>query len=519
MPKKSVDPYIPAAGNVDLVDVFLSYSRRDRAIADTVKALLEELGLTVFMDTEYLDAGDTFPDVVDRQLRNAGAVLSLWSRHALTRPWVKIECRVGQDRGVLIPVSIEQLDPLKDIPVVFYDLQFVDLSIFDGDPAHPSWEKVVHSLARTLKKPELANFVLQKKIKERDAQSALREELESLRAELKELKQASALAVQEAVVEDVPEEIIDETVVESDHPVFEHEPIEQNELISSHEPSAPSNRPPVLIACFILLSLVAAMVLMRPSASDIEPEPVSIKPFSDINSDSGSVNPFLNSLPSISSFDKRVLMNPGEPKSGVGVAFAVDESGAWLTVRYNVEGCDSVKLKSANGDWKEVNSVSISEDYELALLFTDSAPGRLLLGNARDIKRDQSAAMVGFAGARPIEFTVNSPVRATLVTQGDYNTRTPIISWDYTGEVIGTAGSPILDQYGALVGVQAAVSERESRLHAIAEEPIKEWLEENEISLPLMLFIIPTVDTLNPKTAADELRRKGVIARLACEVN
>lgn len=137
-----------------MADVFLSYARVDMEIAGRVKAGLEAAGLSVFFDVEGLDGGDVFPDVLDREVKAAGAVVSLWSPHSLSRPWVKQECSIGLKRKCLIPVAIERLGDL-DVPVAFEGLQVVDFTGFHGETGTPEWQNLMRALARTLKRPEL----------------------------------------------------------------------------------------------------------------------------------------------------------------------------------------------------------------------------------------------------------------------------------------------------------------------------------------------------------------------------
>lgn len=137
-----------------MADVFLSYARADLEKAERIKEGLEAAGLTVFFDVEGLDGGDVFPDVLDREVKGAGAVVSLWSPHALTRPWVKQECSVGLKRKCLIPAAIEPLGEL-DVPVAFEGMQVVDLTGFHGNIETPEWRQLLRALARTLKRPDL----------------------------------------------------------------------------------------------------------------------------------------------------------------------------------------------------------------------------------------------------------------------------------------------------------------------------------------------------------------------------
>ncbi|MEM9938075.1 MAG: TIR domain-containing protein [Pseudomonadota bacterium] len=171
-------------------DVFLSYARSDIQRAEVVKDLLEGLGLSVFFDTEGLDSGDIFPDILDREVKSAGAVVGVWSKHALTRPWVKIECDIGKTRGVLVPIQIEQISEL-DRPAAFWNIQFSDLSDFEGDTEHAGWLRFIRSLARTLDRPDLLARESAAQAAEPETDDAnVRAELDALRAELSSLQQA-----------------------------------------------------------------------------------------------------------------------------------------------------------------------------------------------------------------------------------------------------------------------------------------------------------------------------------------
>ena len=177
-----------------MADVFLSYARSDSAAARLIRDRLQALGLSVFFDTEGLDGGDVFPDVLDREVKGAGAVVGVWSAHALTRPWVKIECDIGRARGVLVPVQIEKIADL-DKPAAFWNVQFDDLSDFDGDTDHSGWLRFVRSLARTLDRPDLLQRESQSHAGEMPSDDAkVRAELAALRAELEEMRSAKEQA-------------------------------------------------------------------------------------------------------------------------------------------------------------------------------------------------------------------------------------------------------------------------------------------------------------------------------------
>ncbi|MEO0466680.1 MAG: toll/interleukin-1 receptor domain-containing protein [Pseudomonadota bacterium] len=199
-----------------MADVFLSYARADAERALVIKEALEALGLSVFFDTDGLDSGDVFPDVLDREVKTAGAVVGIWSTHALTRPWVKIECDIGRARGVLVPIQIEPIADL-DKPAAFWNVQFDDLMGFDGNTDHAGWVRFIRSLARTLDRKELLEAESRRHPVHPNKNDALEEEVLALRAELTALRREDETAI-------VPQAQPNQTLVEKYQSNFRAEP-------------------------------------------------------------------------------------------------------------------------------------------------------------------------------------------------------------------------------------------------------------------------------------------------------
>lgn len=203
-----------------MADVFLSYARRERDKAEPIRTALAALGLEVFFDVDGLDGGDTFPDVLDREVKSAGAVISLWSQHALTRPWIKIESRIGKDRGVLIPIEISVLDSLHDVPAAFYDDQRIDLVDFNGDTSNPGWIKLVKSLARTLERPDLLEQEVRTHAHGSAEAADLRAELTALRAQMDDLAAAKAAGNSQDRAREQAFKLIENSISRADHRRF-----------------------------------------------------------------------------------------------------------------------------------------------------------------------------------------------------------------------------------------------------------------------------------------------------------
>ena len=132
-------------------DIFISYSRVDADRALQVRDLLIARGHRVFFDAEGIDAGAEFPDVIDRAVKGAKVVLGCWTPAAIQRRWVRIESRIGLDRGSLVAIGLEKMNP-EELPAEFYNVNVLDVSTFDGHADHPAWQRVLGAIDRRLKK-------------------------------------------------------------------------------------------------------------------------------------------------------------------------------------------------------------------------------------------------------------------------------------------------------------------------------------------------------------------------------
>jgi hypothetical protein len=100
-----------------MADIFISYAKADRALVETLAAMLEAEGWTVWFDRS-LKAGDDFRDEIMRELAAARAVIAVWTETSIRSDWVRSEAgRAHADRK-LIPVKRATLD-YKDLPQPF----------------------------------------------------------------------------------------------------------------------------------------------------------------------------------------------------------------------------------------------------------------------------------------------------------------------------------------------------------------------------------------------------------------
>ncbi|UUR07164.1 TIR domain-containing protein [Sphingomonas glaciei] len=124
-------------------DIFISYSRDDRAAARHFAKCLEEDGFTVWWDAA-LHSGESFDQVIERELRAAAAAIVLWSPRSVASRWVRAEATLADRQGKLIPVIIEQCER----PIIFELTHTNDLADWIGDKNDPRWKGLVDDIAR-----------------------------------------------------------------------------------------------------------------------------------------------------------------------------------------------------------------------------------------------------------------------------------------------------------------------------------------------------------------------------------
>lgn len=124
-------------------DIFISYSREDRPTARLFASCLADEGFSVWWDNA-LHSGETFDEVIEKQLREAKAVVVLWSPRSVASRWVRAEATLADRRNKLCPAIIEACDR----PIVFELTHTADLSDWSGETSEQRWQTFVEDLHR-----------------------------------------------------------------------------------------------------------------------------------------------------------------------------------------------------------------------------------------------------------------------------------------------------------------------------------------------------------------------------------
>ena len=106
-----------------MADVFVSYSRNDKARVAPLVASLEGQGWSVWWDPA-ISPGQEFDRQIADELARAAAVLVVWTEDSVESRWVRGEARDGADRGILVPVRFGNVS----LPIDFRAFHTIDLS-------------------------------------------------------------------------------------------------------------------------------------------------------------------------------------------------------------------------------------------------------------------------------------------------------------------------------------------------------------------------------------------------------
>lgn len=137
--------------NVRVPDIFLSYSRVDQPRARLFVKAFEAAGLSVWWDP-HLKSGEAYDEVTEAALRDARAVVVLWSETSVGSRWVRAEATVADRNKTLMPVMI---DP-ADRPIMFELMQTADLIDWRGNGDDKDFQSFLSDVRRRVDKTAAA---------------------------------------------------------------------------------------------------------------------------------------------------------------------------------------------------------------------------------------------------------------------------------------------------------------------------------------------------------------------------
>ncbi|MBI1401547.1 MAG: TIR domain-containing protein, partial [Hyphomonas sp.] len=125
-------------------DIFISYAREDLPKARLLAEAMIADGLSVWWDHDLL-GGDQFREEISETIAAAKIVIVIWSENSVRSPFVKDEASRANERGVLLPVAIGDVEP----PVGFGELQTIRFKRWAETTAE--WETLVRTVQARLR--------------------------------------------------------------------------------------------------------------------------------------------------------------------------------------------------------------------------------------------------------------------------------------------------------------------------------------------------------------------------------
>ena len=124
--------------------IFLSYGRDDADAAKQLASCIAGAGHEVWWD-RHLHAGSRYAAEIERALKEADAVVVMWSPGSIASDWVQDEAAEGRDSGRLVPVSFGSAKP----PLGFRQFQTIDLGSWDGTGSPDALDDLIEAIGRT----------------------------------------------------------------------------------------------------------------------------------------------------------------------------------------------------------------------------------------------------------------------------------------------------------------------------------------------------------------------------------
>jgi eukaryotic-like serine/threonine-protein kinase len=138
---------LPHTLGIDVIsstpDIFLSYSRDDRATASLFAEGFERAGFSVWWDVT-LKSGEDYDQATEQALRGAKAVVVLWSVKSAASRWVRTEATIALQSKTLVPVMIESCQR----PIMFELTQTAELGHWRGDGDDNAWLAFLNDVQR-----------------------------------------------------------------------------------------------------------------------------------------------------------------------------------------------------------------------------------------------------------------------------------------------------------------------------------------------------------------------------------
>ncbi len=119
-----------------MADIFISYKREEKEIANKFVELFQQAGFTVWWD-DRINPASSWDETIEREITEAAAVVVLWSPLSVSSEWVRTEAHFASNNKKLVPAQVKNCT----IPLAFTLTQAAQLQQWKGDPNDRQWVK------------------------------------------------------------------------------------------------------------------------------------------------------------------------------------------------------------------------------------------------------------------------------------------------------------------------------------------------------------------------------------------
>jgi serine protease Do len=222
-----------------------------------------------------------------------------------------------------------------------------------------------------------------------------------------------------------------------------------------------------------------------------------------------------------------IVMVEEEKRRGptVGSAFALHESGVWMTARHVVDGCSMVALRSPQG-WEQIGVSWKHPRADMAVFRARGAPAHFAL-STQPLTSNQDGFAIGFPRGRPGSVHGRLIGRTQMRSPNLAGDGTPSLAWaevardpDFSGSLGGISGGPLLESDGTVLGIIVAETPRRGRFETLAPEVVRAASTDARI-VPLSEDE-PTSIPINARDygqVGELLRNRQSVAQVGCAIN
>ena len=126
-----------------MADIFISYSRTDRDLIQSLAEALQSEGFSVWWDCN-IGGGAEFARAIEKELDAAKTIIVAWSEESVSSHWVRDEADYARGEDKLLPLSLDGVLP----PLGFRQLHALEFQDWDRPSDHPAFIRLLGSLGK-----------------------------------------------------------------------------------------------------------------------------------------------------------------------------------------------------------------------------------------------------------------------------------------------------------------------------------------------------------------------------------